>query len=43
MHDPFRNIVQMGTKKFVTKTNERNEPILKKEIELGRIPMELSL
>jgi hypothetical protein len=39
----FRNIVQIGTIKFAARMNEGNEPISKKEIELGRILMELNL
>jgi hypothetical protein len=33
----------MGTRKFVARMNEGNEPILRKEIELGRTPMELNI
>jgi len=31
----FKNIVQMGIKKFVARMNEGSEPILIEEIELG--------
>jgi hypothetical protein len=33
----------MGTQKIATRMNEGNEPISRKEIELGRSPVELNL